>query len=167
MRYIPNLTTKTEPLRALLQKRTKWNWTETENTAFENLKSEIQTIVPLKHYDAAEMAILTTDASTKGLGATLWQNETIGKDNNGEPKMSRRPIAFASRFLNNSEKNYAPNELELLAVVWGVQYFKHYLLGRKFRLETDHKALVSVFNRERINKEYSPRLIRWRHRLLP
>ncbi len=119
MRYFPNLTTKTEPLRALLQKRTKWNWTETKNTAFENLKTEIQTIVPLKHYDAAELAILTTDASTKGLGETLWQNELIGKDTSGESKMSRRPVAFASRFLNNSEKNYATNELELLAVVWG------------------------------------------------
>ena len=167
MRYIPNLTTKAEPLRALLQKRTKWNWTETENTAFENLKSDIQTTVPLKHYHGAETAIPTTDATTKGLGATLWQNEVVGKDSNGEPKMSRRPLAFASRFLDNSERNYAPNELELLAVVRGVECFKHYLLGRKFRSETDHKALVSVFNRERINKEYSPRLIRWRHRLLP
>ena len=34
-------------------------------------------------------------------------------------------------------------------------------------LETDHKALISVFNRERVNKDYSPRLIQWRHRLLP
>ncbi len=159
MRYIPNLTTKTEPLRALLQKRTKWNWTETENTAFENLKSEIQTIVPLKDYDAAETAILTTDASTKGLGATLWQNGVVGKDSKGEPKMSRGSVAFASRFLHNSERNYAPNELELLAVVWDVYYFKQYLLDRKLRLETDHKALVSVFNRERRNKGDSPRLI--------
>ena len=71
MRYIPNLTTKTEPLRALLQKKTKWKWSDTENNAFENLKSEIQSIVPLKHYDAAENTILTTDALTKGLGATL------------------------------------------------------------------------------------------------
>ena len=105
-------------------------------------KSEIetQTMVPLKHYDAAQMANLSTDASTKGLGATLWQDEIIGKDNNGEPKMSRRPAAFASRFLSNSEKSYAPNELELLAVVWGSDYSQHYLLGRKFWLETDHTA---------------------------
>ena len=112
MRYIPNIATKTEPLRALLQKKTKWNWTETENAAFENLKSEIQTIVPLKHYDVGETPILTTDASTKGLGVTLWQDETVGRHKNGEPKTSRRPVAFASRFLYNSGKNYAPNELE-------------------------------------------------------
>ena len=76
-------------------------------------------------------------------------------------------MAFASRFLNDSEENYAPDELELLAVVWGVEYFKHYLTSRKFRLETDHKALVSVYNRESLNKDFSPRLIRWIHRLLP
>ncbi len=111
MRYIPNLTTKTEPLQALLQKKTKWNCTETENNGFENLKSEIQSIVPLKNYDAAQLANLTTDASTKGLGATLWQNEKIGIDLKGEPKDARRPVAFASRFLNASEQNYAPNEL--------------------------------------------------------
>ena len=40
-------------------------------------------------------------------------------------------------------------------------------MGRRFTLEKDHIALISVFNRERVNKDYSPRLIRWRHRLLP
>ena len=123
--------------------------------------------MPLKHFDAIEEPILTTDASTKGLGATLWQVEKQKQRGCREQKIARRPIAFAYRFLNDSEKNYAPNELELLAVIWGVEYFKHYLMGRNFRLETDHKALISVFNRERVNKDYSPRLIRWRHRLLP
>ncbi len=75
MRYIPNLIEKTEPLRQLLTKRTKWRWTEVENNAFEGLKEDLQKIVPLKYYDVAEEPILTTDASTKGLGATLWQKE--------------------------------------------------------------------------------------------
>ncbi len=95
--------------------------------------------MPLKHYDSAETAILTTHASTKGLGTTLWQNERIGKDS---------------------------KELEQLAAVSGGEYFKHNLLGRKFRFETDHEALVSVFNRDRRSREYSTRSIRGRHRLL-
>ena len=54
--------------------------------------------------------ILTTDASTRRLGATLWQKQ---KDGN------LKPIGFASRFLSDTEKKYAINELELLAVVCG------------------------------------------------
>ncbi len=76
-----------------------------ENETFESLKRDIQTIVPLKHYDVSEETILTTDASTKGLGATLWQREKTTNRKDGEPKFFRRPIVFASRFLNNSEKN--------------------------------------------------------------
>ncbi len=104
MRYIPNLTEKTEPLRQLLTKKTKWIWSDIENAAFEGLKKDIQTIVPLKHYDVGEEPILTTDASTKGLGATLWQKEQTEERKNREQKLVRRPIAFASRFLNESEK---------------------------------------------------------------
>ncbi len=111
----------------------------------------------LKHYVPAAQTILTTDASTKGLGATLWQVDDSG----------RRTVAFASRFLCRAEKRYAINELELLTVDWAVEHFKFYLLGRKFRVETDHKALVAVLGRHRNNKEYSSRLAKWRMRLLP
>ncbi len=100
--------------------------------------------------------ILTTDASTKGLGATLWQKEEVRERQNGQKKILNRAIAFASRFSNDSKNNYAPNELELLAVVWRVKYFKHYLMRQKFRLETDHKALVPIFIREGVKKDYSP-----------
>ncbi len=109
MKYIPNLTPKTAPVRNLLQKNTKWQWTEFENSAFENLKQEVNRITPLKHFNAEADCILTTDASPYGLGATLWQAEEEG----------RRPVAFASRYLGDSEKNYAQNDLELLGVVWG------------------------------------------------
>ncbi len=96
------------------------------------------------------------DASPHGLGATLWQVKN----------KERRPIAFASIYLGDSEKNYAQNEFELLVVVWGVEHFKPYLSGYLFQNETDHSSLVNVFNRDRTNKDYSPRLIRWRHRML-
>ncbi len=59
------------------------------------------------------------------------------------------------------------NELELLAVKWATEYFKHNLLGRQFTIETDHKALVSVCGKHRRFKDYSPRLTRWQMRLLP
>ena len=93
-KYIPNLTTKTAPLRDLLRKVTKWKCTEVKNSAFENLKNEVIRITPLKHFDENAENILTTDASPYRLGATLWQVE--GK--------KRWPVAFASRYLGDSEK---------------------------------------------------------------
>ena len=54
----------------------------------------------------------------------------------------------------------------MLAIVSGTEHFKHYLLGRKFTVESDHKALISVLNKQKPNKTYSSRLTRWKERLL-
>ena len=98
------------------------------------------------------------DTSHSGLGASLEQQKVEGE---------WIPIAFASRYLNTQEKKYSTNELELLAVVWSVDQFKHYLLGKKFVIATDHKALVSALDENRSNKTYQSRLTRWVDRLLP
>ena len=76
-------------------------------------------------------------------------------------------IAFASRFLNEHESKYSTNELELLAVVWSLEHFKHYLYGTEFTLQTDHRALLSALNENRGNKTNQSRLTRWVDRLLP
>ena len=156
-KYIPELASKLQPIRNLLKKKTTWGWTDSCQQAFEETKKAISDIRALKHYDAKAKTILTTDASHQGLGATLWQTEIDG----------RHPVAFASRFLSKSEKNYAKNELQLLAIRWAIEHFKYYLLSREFEVETDHKALVPIFNKDKLEKQYSSRLIRWRQRLLP
>ena len=55
-----------------------------------------------------------------------------------------RPIAFASRTLSASEKNYAQVEKEALSLVFGVKRFHQFLYGRKFTLVTDHKPLQAI-----------------------
>ena len=100
--------------------------------------------------------IVTTDASKTGLGITLWQ-----KQSDGEMKL----IAFGSRYLNDSEKNYSVGELELLAVVWGLTKFRFYLYGRKVFVYTDHQALEPLIKRNRCNRQYRARLTRWLDRL--
>ena len=98
------------------------------------------------------------DASHNGLGAVLEQLNSDGW----------RPISFASRYLNEAEKHYSTNELEMLAVVWGAEYFPKYVLGRKFLIVTDHKALVSLLNgNNKKNKTMFSRLTRWVDRLIP
>ena len=66
-----------------------------------------------------------------------------------------------------SRKKIFYHELELLAVVWAVDRFKHYLLGKEFVIATDHKALTSALGEHRSNKTYQSRLTRWVDRLLP
>ena len=57
--------------------------------------------------------------------------------------------------------------MELLAVVWAVDRYKHYLLGKPFTIATDHKALTSALDGNKSNKTYQSRLILWVDRLLP
>ena len=108
------------------------------------------------HYAKDRENIVTTDASRTGLGITLWQ-----KQSDGEIK----PIAFGSRYLNDTEKNYSIGELELLAVVWGLEKFRFYLYGKKVYLYTDHRTLEPLIKRNRCNRQYSARLTRWLDRL--
>ena len=53
-----------------------------------------------------------------------------------------RPISFYSKLLTNAERNYSTSEREALAIVVGIKKFRPYLFGKKFRVITDHKALV-------------------------
>ena len=124
----------------------------THTEAFNNLKKLITQLPCLAHYNSKKENNLTTDASTKELGATLWQKQ---KDGN------LKPVGFASRFLLDTEKKYAINELELLAVVWGLEHFCLYVYGKPIELLTDHQALEPLIKRKRSNKTYSARLTKW------
>ena len=110
------------------------------------------------HYDASKASRVKCDASHSGLGACLKQEV--------EPNVWA-PIAFASRFLNSAEINYSTNELELLAIVWSCEHFRTYLLGKRFVILTDHKAIISSLNETYGNKSYQSRLSRWADRLIP
>ena len=61
---------------------------------------------------------------------------------------SEHPIGFVSRTLNESEKNYSQMDKEGAAVVFGLKKFHKYLFGRRFKIVTDHKPLLTVWRRE-------------------
>ena len=106
------------------------------------------------HYAKEKDNIVTTDASTTGLGITLWHKQDDG---------NTKPIAYGSRYLNETEKKYSIGEL--LAVVWGLEKFRFYLYGNKVHLYTDHQALEPLIKRNRSNKQYRARLTKWLDRL--
>ena len=78
---------------------------------------------------------LETDASILGLGAVLSQHQDDSK---------LHPIAYASRALNKSERNYSITELETLAVVWAITHFRSHLYGHVVKVLTDHSAVKSI-----------------------
>ena len=143
-KYIENLSANTDFLRKLLKKQSKWIRTEEHTNAFNKLKEYITSIPCLARYNANNENILTPDASTKELGATLWQRQKDG---------SLKPVGYASRFLSDTEKKYAINELELLAAVWGLEHIRLHIYGRPKELLTDHQALEPLIKRNRSNND--------------
>ena len=133
-KYLQALNESFAPLRPLLSKSNEYIWTSECQNAFENLKKLVSNIVELRHFNIRIMC----DASHNGLGAVL---EQLGPER-------WRPISFASRYLNAAEKKYSTNDLEMLAVVWGTEYFRNYILGRQFLKVTDQKALISLLKVE-------------------
>ncbi|GJS37986.1 putative reverse transcriptase domain-containing protein [Tanacetum coccineum] len=85
----------------------------------------------------AENFIVYCDASHKGLGAVLMQNEKV--------------IAYASRQLKIHEKNYTTHDLELGAVVFALKIWRHYLYGTKCTVFTDHKSLQHILDQKELN----------------
>ena len=157
-KYLPALAESSASLRPLLSRKNDFVWSDECQISFENLKKQVANIVELRHFDIHRDTRIVCDASHNGLGAVLEQLNSDGW----------RPISFASRYLNAAEKNYSTNELEMLAVVWGAEYFRNYVLGRKFLIVTDHKALVSLLNgNNKKNKTMFSRLTRWLDRLIP
>ena len=94
-KFINNLSKKTDRMRRLLKKDIRWEWTAETNEDFERLKKEITEAPCLAHFDPKGENYITTDACNTGLSATLWQKEGV----------VFRPVAFASRFLTDCEKN--------------------------------------------------------------
>ena len=155
-KFIPNQAPLCREFGNLLQKDTKYAWTNHHQTKLENIKECIRNLTENTHYDTKGKTRVKTDASRTGLGAVLEQETCDGWET----------ISYASRFLNKAEEKYSLNELELLGVVWALEHFKHYLLGHHFIVQTDHRALLSIL-KERSSKIHQSRLTRWYDRLIP
>ena len=132
-KFLPNLSSLLHPLNQLLKANARWKWSAECQEAFEQAKSQLVSAPVLAHYDVEWKIKLAVDTSAYGLGAVISHVYEDG---------SKRPIAYASHTLSNSEKNYAQIDKEALALVFAVQKFHTYLYGRKFVLVTDHKPLV-------------------------
>lgn len=133
-KFIPNLSKKATPLRLLQNAEIHWHWGSSQQEAFDQLKSDISNAPVLKYYSPSDPITVSVDASSYGLGACMFQNN--------------KPVAYASRALTVSEKNYGQIEKEMLAISWGCGKFHDYIYGRSDVLvETDHKPLEALYKK--------------------
>ena len=114
--FISNLSTLLSPLNRLLQSNKRWDWSPECVQAFQAAKEQLT-------------------SSAYGLGAVLSHVMPDGQE---------KPIAFASRTLTPSERNYSQVEKEALSLIFAVKKFHSYIYGRKFTLLTDHKPLLTI-----------------------
>jgi transposase InsO family protein len=142
--YVPLISTITAPLNAIRGRDSiSGQWTSECARAFQLLKDLLPQCPPLAQPDFSLPFCVATDASAVGIGAVLYQLD---------PQTSApRYISFQARTLSSSERNYSATKRELLAVVFALSRFHHFIYGRRFTLYTDHHALVHLHTQPHLN----------------
>ena len=130
-RFVRGFATMAEPLTRLTRKQARFEWTDEAQQAFDALKLALMEATSLAFPHPNLPCLLDTDASDVAHGAVLAQ-VIDGVE---------RPIAFFSRVMNAAQRGYCTTRRELLAVISALQHFRHYLLGNKVILRTDHHSL--------------------------
>ncbi|RVW35616.1 Retrovirus-related Pol polyprotein from transposon 17.6 [Vitis vinifera] len=146
-RFIKDFSKISKPLCELLVKDAKFVWDEKCQRSFEELKQFLTTAPIVRAPNWKLPFEVMCDSSDLAMGAVLGQRE------DGKPYV----IYYASRTLNEAQKNYTTTEKELLAVVFALDKFRAYLVGSSIVVFTDHSALKYLLTKQ----DAKARLIRW------
>src|SRR6202167_6350786 len=152
--FIPNFATIARPLTSLLKKDTPFSWTDDCRQALDALISIVLSDPALGQPDMSRPFQLEVDASAFATGAILSQKDSRGKS---------RAVGYHSKTFNDAERNYDIHDRELLAVVRGLDNWRHLLAGsaHPITILTDHKNLQYYRNPQRISRRvarYLPKL---------
>jgi transposase InsO family protein len=122
-----------KPIRQLTHSKSTWEWSEVQESAFNELKSMISSTPVLAYYDPDKDLEIQCDSSQSGLGAALMQGGC--------------PIAYASKALTPTEERYAQIEKEMLAIVFSMDKFRQYTYGQHTTVYSDHKPLEAILKK--------------------
>ena len=149
-KFINGYSKLAEPMTRLTKGDQKWEWTSAQQQAFDALKNEFKKEPVLMLPNTRKPFKLATDASNVATGAVLSQ-----KDVNG----NWRPCGFTSESLKAAQRNYQIYNRELLAVIRGLQAWRHLLLGspHPIHIITDHMNLLYFTQPQNLNR----RQARW------
>ncbi|KAJ0585747.1 putative nucleotidyltransferase, Ribonuclease H [Helianthus annuus] len=126
-RFVKSYSHIAGPLTDLLKGNQKFLWSAAAQVAFEKLKQAMVKLPTLTLPNFTFVFDVTTDASDYGIGAVLSQQD--------------KPIAFFSKKLSPKMKAASAYIRELYAITEAIKKWRHYLLGRRFRVFTDQRSL--------------------------
>jgi len=136
-RFIEGFSSLSGPLTTLTKKNTPFVWSDKCEASFQELKRRLVTAPVLTLPMESVGYVVYTDASKKGLGCVLMQHGRV--------------VAYASRQLKEHEKNYPTHDLELVAIVYALKIWRHYLYGEECEIHTDHQSLKYIFTQRDLN----------------
>jgi ribonuclease HI len=136
-RFIEGFSKIARPMTELLKKEKKFAWTEACEKSFQELKQRLTTAPVLTLPNIHRDFVIYCDASRQGLGCVLMQGGKV--------------VAYTSRQLRTHEQNYPTHDLEFAAVVHALKVWRHYLIGNKCEIYTDHKSLKYIFTQPDLN----------------
>ncbi|MCG8046231.1 MAG: RNase H-like domain-containing protein [Candidatus Thiodiazotropha endolucinida] len=124
------------------KKQVPFTWGEEQQLSFDKIIDKLTNPPVLAYANYSLPFTVHTDASMNGLGAVLYQKQD-GKE---------RVIAYASRSLKPSERNYPAHKLEFLALKWAVsEKFHDYLYGCSFDVITDNNPLTYILTTAKLD----------------
>ena len=149
-RFIEGFASIARPLHNMVKKDKKWDWTEKQEKAFRELKEWFTKEPVLAAPDIDKKMRIEVDASDYATGEVLSMECEDGL---------WRPVAFLSKSLNETEKNYEIHDKEMLAIIRELESWRHLLEEAQFKFEiwTDHKNLEYFMKAQKLNR----RQARW------
>jgi len=148
--FIEGFAMVARPLHDLVKKEKKWNWTEKEERVFRELKERFTKEPVLAAPDIDKKMRMEVDASDYAMGGVLSMECEDGL---------WRPVAFLSNSLNETERNYEIHDKEMLAIIRGLEAWRHLLEEAQYKFEiwTDHMNLEYFIKVQKLNR----RQVRW------
>jgi hypothetical protein len=135
--FILDFSRITKPKTELLKKGVKFMWSEACEKAFHTLRQHLTSAPVLVQPDNSKPFEVFCDVSGTGLSCVLMQEGRV--------------IAYVSRALRPHEINYPTHDLELSAFVHTLKIWRHYLMGNRCNIFTDHKSLKDIFMQSELN----------------
>jgi len=148
--FIEGFASVARPLHDLVKKDQKWNWMERQEKAFKELKEQFMKEPVLAAPDIDKKMRIEVDALDYMTGGVL-----LMKCKN----RLWRPVTFLSKSLNETERNYEIHNKKMLAIIRGLEVWRHLLEGVQFKFEIwmDHKNLEYFIKAQKLNR----RQARW------